>query len=333
MQLNLKNYYFWIAPLLCTVLAIILSGVQVFSNPSRSPQRYLLEFDISQANFSALYPLTPTPDDELTISNTSFTDNVFRFGLWGYCSGSRTVNSAGLVNTGSYRANGCTSSHSHYKIDIPALLSNNFDTPSGYSLNEDWPRVSKLNRKANTIYNSALGGFVLACLTTALLLIGLPVGFFFPFALYVVYIVGMVFTFIQWICMVVASGTAQKLLDDLSNTYTSETYRTVADKGHTWLGISWTAFVFSVLLFVSLSIALVGKIMIDRREAKLQQPYDETEANKEVAGDVTSAQLSNNAGTEVGVDPQQDFYAQQQGEYVVDPQQQPIQQVPVQQHQ
>jgi uncharacterized membrane protein len=268
----LTLFYLFGAPVLFTSMSLILSAVLLFENPSRDDTNYLLEFDLSKADFDEIYTFNPPLNSSLSYNDTRFTANVFRFGLWGYCNGTRTVNSAGLVEPNSFNGLECLSRKVRFSPDIQDIL-------SSYASSQNETAVMTLQALSdgrNTrIFNSISAGFCLSILTTVFVFFRCPIFYFFPVISRFTDVASIVLSFVEWICFVIGMGTAKPMYEDLADHYTNDKWGTVATKGMRWFNIGWVTLSFSMLTFFSLIASLILQISLNKREAKRELPHQE----------------------------------------------------------
>jgi hypothetical protein len=189
------------------------------------------------------------------------------------------VNSAGLVNTNSFNGLGCSSRNERYTPDVQVILLSGASSQSE-TVTLNMQGLSRVSGRSTRIFNSIMAGFCVSVLTTVAIFISYPVVYYFPVTSVYAYATSIVFSFVEWICLVIGMASAKTLYEDLSDYYTSSTWKTVATKGTEWFNIGWATLAFSILTFISLIAALSLQIFLDKKEAKRelqlqQQQYDQ----------------------------------------------------------
>lgn len=185
------------------------------------------------------------------------------------------MNSAGLVNTHSYNGNGCSNQNQRAKPNIEGLLLSSFKAEDGENVTLAITNPSAVNRRSNATFNGEIAGFVLSILTLVVLVGGFALAYFVPKSTPFVYIAILVVSLAMLVCLVIASASAQDLYDDLANRYTNSLTRTVAHRGTTWFGLSWSAFAFSALTFFCMGAGWLVELFLDRRAQKKQAQIDD----------------------------------------------------------
>lgn len=257
---TLKATILCITSIFC-IVSVAFSGITLFTSPSRSSNNFLLEIDFRNANFNALYK--PVPYRELTISDTRL-DDIYRFGLWGYCSGALNT------STGDFVKKTCSESKQRYKPDIGSLLQYNYieggqGTYTGFDVGSYFASISTDDFENG--FNGIYAGFIISLIE--LVLVG---------ALILSIFISLRLELILW-PLVLASSMAQWVSITIGLALTAKGYNSVdlvfdqhflswsitSRHSNSLLKFGWIGMAMSLIALISLSVVFVLLIMHKRK--------------------------------------------------------------------
>jgi hypothetical protein len=244
------NLVYFVLPYMFTCLAIIFSGLSLFISPSRTTKDYLLELNLENANFTLIANLWPPR--QVYYNGNLFKYAIYKFGLWGYCAGSRDLTD---IKVGSFLEGVCSPKVMRYDPEVYSLLTTSIslkgnDSYMTISIPSNFPKTGS---KSRTAFNSLLGGFVVSALNAAHMLIGLPLLWIFPRAIHGIFICWFILGLIQWICLIVGMTNVESLYNSLLSFFetNNQEYAIHAVKGDVWYRFGWVAMSMAPLNFVS----------------------------------------------------------------------------------
>lgn len=134
-----------------SLVSLVLSGEILFRSPSNTASNYIIEVNFTGTDFNAIY--NPRPYRELDITDTRL-DPLYRFGLWGFCSGK-------LVD-GEFVINKCSGSRERYEINIGYLLASSYISRQNAVSSVKPGLVFDMSYYKSTGFNGIFSGFILS---------------------------------------------------------------------------------------------------------------------------------------------------------------------------
>lgn len=266
---------------LCATVTLLLANVGSIKKNKGVTSIFFLELNFSEDSFSELVPTVG--------SYLSTTENIYTFGMYGYCRGESDENESDEDETlyaVDFTVDSCTNPKPMYVFDPDEFIQAEVLNQTGYNLTDSEIELpTKIDNYVSTARNLSKATYITSCIAIGLNVITLifTIVNFFIKPLFSVFAASV--EMLAFIAAVLASGCSTGMFKyiqtSFNNSYSSYGIKAELSRNYlilTWLGTSLSAVVF-IILAVNGCMGCCGPAFgrIDRRD--VEKPSDVESSN------------------------------------------------------